>query len=201
MQKLSKSLLLAAGIAASSPVFADSSISREDHLAIRTFLQETIENSTSFKDRFDAEVWLVTQSANLERFIPDPQQRLHILKAIHHEATAANLNPDLVLALIQIESAFDRFAVSRVGAQGLMQVMPFWKNEIGRADDNLTDALTNLKYGCRILQYYIRKEEGKGGISMALARYNGSYPLTVYTEKVMDAWKGRWDTGSWNPES
>jgi soluble lytic murein transglycosylase-like protein len=197
-----KAVLLAVGILATSGAFADKNkITQEDHLALRSFLQETISESTSFRDRFDAEVWLLLQSGNLERYIPDPQQRLTLLKAIHQEATAANLNPDLVLALIQIESSFDRFAVSSVGAQGLMQVMPFWKKEIGRPDDNLTDPLTNLKYGCRILQFYIRKEEGRGGLDMALARYNGSYPHLTYTQKVKNAWKRRWYTDNGSPDS
>lgn len=194
--RFAKPLILTTGIIASCAVFAEPKINSEEHLAIRSFLQQTIQDSSSFKDRFDAEVWLLSQSANLEQYIKNPQERLRILKAIHHEATQADLNPDIVLAVIQIESAFNRYAVSRVGAQGLMQVMPFWKNEIGRAEDNLTNELTNLKYGCRILQFYIQKEEGKGGLSMALARYNGSYPRTIYTEKVMDAWKDRWDTGA-----
>lgn len=156
---------------------------------LRAFLQQTITDSSSFKDRFDAEVWLVDMSARLKPFIKDPKQRLELLKSIHREASKANLKPDLVLALIQIESRFDRYAVSSAGAQGLMQVMPFWKNEIGRPKDNLTDINTNLRYGCRILQFYLDKEEGR--LAPALARYNGSYGKTWYPEKVMTAWQQR----------
>jgi soluble lytic murein transglycosylase-like protein len=174
---------------------AQGKMSEQEHMAILTFLQNSFNEDSSFKDKYDAEVWLFTQSNKLKRYMKNPQERLELLKAIHREATIMELNPDIVLALIQIESAFNRYAISRVGAQGLMQVMPFWKKEIGRDDDNLTDILTNLKYGCRILKYYINKEEGKGGLSMALARYNGSYPRTVYTEKVMNAWQNRWKSG------
>jgi soluble lytic murein transglycosylase-like protein len=179
----------------SSLAIAQGVVSTDEQAEIRTFLQNTLSEPSSFKDKFDAEVWLITQSSSLKRYIKDPQKRLALLKAVHREATIMELNPDIVLALIQIESAFNSYAVSRVGAQGLMQVMPFWKKEIGRIDDNLTDPLTNLKYGCRILKYYINREKDKGGLSMALARYNGSYPRTVYTEKVMNAWQKRWRSG------
>ncbi len=160
---------------------------------LRLFLKDTINQSDSFKDRFDAEVWLIDMSQRLRPFIKNPKKRLDILKSVHREASIAKLKPDLVLALIQIESRFDQYAVSRAGAQGLMQVMPFWKNEIGRPNDNLTDVDTNLRYGCRILQYYLQKEEGR--LAPALARYNGSYGKTVYPEKVMTTWQRRWYAG------
>jgi soluble lytic murein transglycosylase-like protein len=159
---------------------------------LRDFLKQTINDADSFNDRFDAEVWLLAMSGRLEKFIADPKERLLLLKAIHREATQANLKPDLVLALIEVESHFDNYAVSRAGAQGLMQVMPFWKKEIGRPDDNLTNIETNLRYGCRILQFYLEKEEG---VWMdALARYNGSYGQYWYPERVMNAWRARWYT-------
>lgn len=166
----------------------------QEHAELRQFLQDTIADSSSFRDRFDAEVWLLDMSGRLSRFIKEPQERLELLRAVHLEARNANLKPDLVLALIEIESGFDRFAVSRAGAQGLMQVMPFWKNEIGRPDDNLTDPYTNLRYGCRILQYYVDKE--KGNMMHALARYNGSYGKLWYPRRVMDAWVKRWRAGT-----
>lgn len=168
-------------------------MSEEEHRAIRDFLQQSFNEESSFEDKFDAEVWLLTQSSKLKLFIKDENQRLELLRLIHQEAKRAELNPDLVLAVIQVESAFNRYAVSSAGAQGLMQVMPFWRKEIGRDDDNLTKTLTSLQYGCRILQIYLKRE--KGNLMMALARYNGSYPKTWYSERVMNAWKGRWDSG------
>lgn len=158
------------------------------------FLKRTIQSSDSFNDQYDAEVWIVRQSTPLKRYIKDPKKRIKLLKKIHFYARKANLNPDVVLALIQIESAFNHFAISRVGAQGLMQVMPFWKKEIGRTSDNLTDIETNLSYGTRILQYYLKREKNRGGLAMALARYHGSYPKTYYSEKVMGAWKRKWES-------
>ena len=157
---------------------------------LRKFLKSTITKADSFEDRFDAEVWLVDMSGRLTPFIKDPRQRLELLRAVHREASKADLKPDLVLALIEIESRFDNYAISSAGAQGLMQVMPFWKKEIGRPDDNLTDINTNLSYGCRILQFYLQKE--KGNWMHALARYNGSYGKYWYPERVMDAWRKRW---------
>lgn len=168
-------------------------MSEEEHSEIRDFLRESLYEEYSFSDRFDAEVWLLSQSTKLKRYIKDENKRIHLLRNIHLEATRAKLNPDVVLAVIQVESAFDSYAVSSAGAQGLMQVMPFWRKEIGRDDDNLTSPLTNLRYGSRILQIYLQRE--KGNLMMALARYNGSYPKTWYSERVMDAWKNRWDSG------
>jgi soluble lytic murein transglycosylase-like protein len=165
----------------------------QERTELREILQAAIGQADSFADRFDAEVWLLDMSTRLARFMPDPESRLELLRAVHREAKRAQLKPDLVLALIQIESRFDRFAVSRAGAQGLMQVMPFWKKEIGRPDDNLTELHTNLRYGCQILQYYMRKENGNW--MHALARYNGSYGKYWYPEKVMGTWRDYWFAG------
>lgn len=158
--------------------------------ALRALLKKTINESDSFVDRFDAEVWLVDMSGRLSRKIPDDKKRLTLLKLVHREASRAGLEPELVLALIQVESNFDRFAISRVGAQGLMQVMPFWKNEIGRPQDNLTQNSVNLKYGCTILKHYIDIEHGN--LTRALARYNGSLGKLNYPEKVLDIWQKYW---------
>ena len=97
-----------------------------------------------------------------------------------------------MLSVIEVESHFDRFAVSRVGAQGMMQVMPFWKDEIGRPEDNLTRNLTNFEYGCSILRFYLDKE--KGNLHRALARYNGSLGSRKYSNKVYRAWNNHWRT-------
>lgn len=158
--------------------------------ALRQALIQSVEKAESFEDRFDAEVWLVATSEKLKRYIKNPKKRFDFLQKIHHAATQAELEPELVLAVIQIESAFNPYAVSVVGAQGMMQVMPFWKKEIGRTDDNLIDLETNLRYGCTILKHYIDRE--KGHIANALARYNGSYGTYKYSKKVMNAWIDYW---------
>ncbi len=192
--RLARALLLLALGALSLPLFAGALPRDEaERIEMRTFLAEAIKESDSFADRFDAEVWLLDMSTRLARFVPDPEQRLELLRHIHREAKRAELKPDLVLAVIQIESRFDRFAISRAGAQGLMQVMPFWKHELGQAEDNLTDVVTNLRYGCQILRFYMQKE--KGNMAQALARYNGSYGKLWYPDKVMSAWRGHWYAG------
>ncbi|GAA3951377.1 lytic transglycosylase domain-containing protein [Allohahella marinimesophila] len=153
-------------------------------------LRQTVNDAASFPDRFAAEVWLVDMSSRLSRYVKDHEERLQFLKLVHLEATKANLSPELVLAVIHVESLFDRFAISSVGAQGAMQVMPFWKKEIGRPDDNLMDMATNLRYGCTILRHYI--ERSKGNLTEALARYNGSYGRIKYPVKVFDRWEKYW---------
>ncbi len=157
---------------------------------LRRLLTEAIEASDSFEDRFDAEVWLLDMSSRLERFIEDEAFRLDLLRKVHREATRANLNPELVLAVIQVESYFEPFAISRVGAQGLMQVMPFWLKEIGHPDDNLVDINTNLRMGCTILKYYLDME--KQDLHKGLARYNGSVGSRKYSDKVLKALRVNW---------
>lgn len=159
---------------------------------LRSALIEAVNASDSFGDQFDAQVWLMDMSGRLKRYrsMRDDKVRLELLRMIHQEATRAGLQPELVLSVIQIESAFDRFALSYVGAQGYMQVMPFWKNELGRTEDNLMDTRTNLRYGCTILKHYLDRE--KGNLIRALARYNGSLGKTKYPEKVLMAWDRYW---------
>lgn len=157
---------------------------------LRELMQRTVAEAESFQDRFEAEVWLMDMSTRLKRYVRDPQERLTLLRLVHQEASKAGLKPDLVLALIHAESHFDRFAISSVGAQGMMQVMPFWKAELGRPQDNLTDNATNLRYGCTILSYYLKKE--KGDINRALARYNGSLGKNHYPAKVIGFWQDFW---------
>ncbi|WP_408610732.1 transglycosylase SLT domain-containing protein [Kineobactrum salinum] len=163
-----------------------------ERAALRDFLDQTINSADSFEDRYDAEVWLVDMSARLQRFVKDPAARLELLRQIHSAAQRAGLAPELVLAVIEVESHFDRFAISSAGAQGMMQVMPFWKNEIGRSDDNLTRNRTNLEYGCRILQFYLQREDGD--LHRALAAYNGSSGSRRYSDKVYRAWARHWRT-------
>ncbi len=135
---------------------------------LREALREAANATPSFIDRFDAEVWLVDMSARLERQMPDPEERVELLQLVHMEAARAELPPELVLAVIDVESNFDRYAVSVAGALGLMQIMPFWKDEIGRPGDNLLHTSTNLRYGCTILKHYYDKE--KGDLQRALGR-------------------------------
>ena len=166
--------------------------SDDDRAALTAYLSTALTEDNGFQDRFDAEVWLVDMQQRLAPLVPDAQERLDLLTQVHQQASRVNLHPELVLAVIEIESHFDRYAVSRAGAQGLMQVMPFWKNELGRPEDNLTDTATNLRYGCHILKFYLDREDQH--LSRALAAYNGSSGSERYPNKVRDAWQTRWRT-------
>ena len=157
---------------------------------LRQRLISAINQSNSFEDRFHAEVWLLDMSTRLKIRVKDTTTRLSLLRSIHREASRVELPPELIIALIDIESRFDHFAISRSGAQGLMQIMPFWLKEIGHPEDNLMDVDTNLRMGCTILKYYMDME--KGNIRRALARYNGSLGSWKYPDKVMSVLNKHW---------
>jgi soluble lytic murein transglycosylase-like protein len=157
---------------------------------LREMLREAAGTADSFDDRFDAEVWLTDMSSRLERQVRDPEERMRILTRVHQEAILAGLAPELVLAVIEVESNFDHYAVSVAGAIGLMQIMPFWLDEIGRPDDNLLHINTNLRYGCTILKFYLQKENGD--LRRALGRYNGSLGRRAYPNKVIDKLTKKW---------
>jgi soluble lytic murein transglycosylase-like protein len=143
-----------------------------------------------FHSSADAQRWLAEMDQRLARRMPDRKQRLELLRTVHYEATRARLDPQLVLGVIEVESAFRKYAVSRAGARGYMQVMPFWVNLIGQPGHNLFHLRTNLAYGCAILRHYLDIE--KGDYFRALGRYNGSLGKAEYPNLVLSAWRGRW---------
>jgi soluble lytic murein transglycosylase-like protein len=158
---------------------------------LRNILVAAIADSDSFRDRFDAEVWLTDMSRRLTRQVPDPTERLAILKAVHKHATQAKVQPELVLAVIDVESNFDRYAISSASALGLMQVMPFWVPELGYKDKNLLFKIDmNILLGCQILRYYLDME--RGDLIKGLARYNGSVGRRVYSDKVLERLRTKW---------
>lgn len=181
---------LLGGLIFAHPSITTAATSERPDEEMRNTLIKAIESSDSFKDRFDAEVWLTDMSQRLESRVKDPGERLTILKTVHYEAQRAELDPELVLAVIDVESRYDRFAISSAGAQGLMQIMPFWLNEIGHPDDNLFAISTNIRLGCTILKYYLNME--KGNLTRALARYNGSVGKFWYPKLVFNALSSRW---------
>ena len=157
---------------------------------LRALLVKAVGEADSFEHRFDAEVWLLDMSQRLRRFMPHDADRLRFLRLLHAETQRARLAPELVLAVIEVESRFDRYAISYAGALGLMQIMPFWLDEIGRPGDNLFNTRTNLRFGCTILKHYLDKEQGN--LYLALGRYNGSYGKADYPARVMRAMTTRW---------
>ncbi|AQZ95054.1 lytic transglycosylase domain-containing protein [Halopseudomonas phragmitis] len=173
-----------------APLGAQANLEHQVDQELKALLLQTVAQADSFNDRFDAEVWLLDMSTRMSRYLPNERERLNFLRQVHREASQAGLKPDLVLAVIHVESLFDRFALSRAGAQGVMQVMPFWKHELGRPEDNLIDLATNLRYGCTILKYYLDKESGN--LRRALARYNGSLGSQRYPDRVLEYWYRYW---------
>jgi soluble lytic murein transglycosylase-like protein len=160
---------------------------------LRHLLENAIHQSDSFEHRFDAEVWLTDMSGRLQRFMKDDRERLEFLRILHREAQRAQIPPELALAVIEVESRFDRFAISSSGAQGYMQIMPFWLKEIAGPEDNLFHVRTNLRMGCTILRFYLDQE--RGNLVGALARYNGSYGKPQYPNLVLRALNRRWNRG------
>ena len=144
----------------------------------------------AFRSSADAQRWLAEMDARLARRIPDRKQRQELLRTVHYEATRARLDPQLVLGVMEVESGFRKYAVSRAGARGYMQVMPFWTKLIGLPAHNLFHLRTNLAYGCAILRHYLDLENGD--YFRALGRYNGSLGQPEYPNLVLTAWRGRW---------
>jgi len=158
--------------------------------ALRAALKKAINDHDGFKNRYNAEVWLMDMSHRLKDRMPNPARRIRFLREVHYEAVRAHLRPEWVLAVIDVESNFKRFAISSTGAEGYMQVMPFWLKEIGHPEDNLFKLRTNLRMGCTILRYYLNKEHDN--LVRALARYNGSIGSNQYPGKVLEVLEHRW---------
>ncbi len=135
--------------------------------------------------------WFDEMSKRLAKRIPDQLSRTEFLETVWYESTRAGLDPAMVLGLIQVESAYRKYAISVAGARGYMQVMPFWTKVIGDSDRRmLFNMQTNLRYGCSILRMYIDME--KGNLYLALGRYNGSRGKPQYPNAVLAAWK-KWE--------
>jgi soluble lytic murein transglycosylase-like protein len=137
------------------------------------------------------QAWFSAMSERLRKRLPDELTRTEFLESAWYEATRAGLDPGLVLGLIQVESAYRKYAISLAGARGYMQVMPFWTRIIGDSNRRaLFDMQTNLRYGCSILRMYIDMEGGN--LFLALGRYNGSRGRPEYPNAVLSAWK-KWE--------
>ena len=163
--------------------------------SIRASLHRSVADKASARLAFASEpegmVWLADMSKRLEKHVPDATMREDLLATVHYEATRAGLDPQLVLGVVQVESRFRKYAVSKAGARGYMQVMPFWMTLIGESGHNLFNLRTNLRYGCTILRHYLDIE--RGDIFRALGRYNGSLGNSRYPKAVLQAWSGNWE--------
>jgi soluble lytic murein transglycosylase-like protein len=87
---------------------------------------------------------------------------------IEEAAAEYDLDPNLIRAVMQAESAFHPFAVSRAGAEGLMQLMPELADEMEVSDsfDPRENIMGGARYLKRLLDYH------NGNIDLALASYN-----------------------------
>lgn len=181
-------MLFACGAHAGAQVYVPLSAS------VRAVLQRSVSDQATPKLAFatqpEADAWLNEMSQRLRKRIPDAESRRDFLSTVHYEATRAGLEPELVLGLIEVESGFKKYAVSRVGARGYMQVMPFWVKEIGFPEHNLFHLRINLRYGCTILRHYLDLEQGD--LFRALGRYNGSLGRSEYPDMVRAAWRNNW---------
>ena len=185
---------LALGLALPATVFAGAQIYEPLAAEVRAGLQASLADKPAPRHGFtssEAAVdWLTEMSQRLEGKIPNFESRVEFLRTVHFEAVRARVDPQLVLAVIQVESNFRKYAVSRSGARGYMQVMPFWVGLIGRPGDNLFNLRNNLRYGCVLLKFYLESE--KGDLFRALARYNGSLGRSDYPNLVIGAWRSTW---------
>ncbi len=162
--------------------------------SVKAVMQKSVSDSAApkltFANPVEGKRWLAEMSRRLKKWMPDRAYREDFLTSVHYEATRAGLDPQLVLGLIQVESAFKKYAISRVGARGYMQVMPFWVNTIGNSDHNLFNLRLNLRYGCTILRHYLDVEQGD--MFRALGRYNGSLGKAKYPNLVIGKQRKYW---------
>ncbi len=181
-------------LAASQLTWAGAQVYEPLSASVRAVMQKAVTDKASprlaFNSEAEAKAWLDDMARRLGDRIPNAKVRYDFLKTVHYEATRAGLDPQLVLGLIQVESRFRKYAVSKASARGYMQVMPFWVKEIGTKDHNLFHLKTNLRYGCTILRYYLTMENGD--LYRALGRYNGSLGKSNYPNQVVRAWITAW---------
>jgi soluble lytic murein transglycosylase-like protein len=183
---LCTALVVTAGAAPWGSAFADRQMDPE----LRGVVAAAIEPTRCFDDKYERAVWFATMDPRLARYVADGEERELILHSVHCEAKRVGIPPELVLAVMDVESRFDRYAISSAGAVGLMQVMPFWPRELGMTNDQLVRIPDNVRMGTTILGYYLRKE--RGNYQRALQRYNGSLGRPKYSDLVIDRLASRW---------
>jgi len=193
---LAAGLLLAVGLLLHSPTPLAGNqlyepLAADVRIALRSAIAERRPPRHAFDNPLQAADWLSAMSQRLERRLPDIATRLDFLRSLHYEASRAGLDPQLVLSLIEVESGFQRYAVSSAGARSLMQVMPFWADLIGDGNVRLLfDMRSNLRFGCVILRHYLDLE--RGDLFRALGRYNGSLGKPDYPDLVLATLRNKW---------
>jgi soluble lytic murein transglycosylase-like protein len=178
--------MLALSLAASAPALAD----RQQDPQLGKLLEQALAAGACFEDKFDQQVWFAAMEPKLKPLLKNPKERQEVLHHVHCEARRLKLPPGLVMAVIDVESRFDRWAVSSAGAVGLMQVMPFWPRQLGMTNQELVRIPQNVRMGCTILKFYLDRE--RGDYTRALARYNGSVGRRNYSDLVLERLSRRW---------
>ncbi|MGC3980270.1 MAG: transglycosylase SLT domain-containing protein [Steroidobacteraceae bacterium] len=158
--------------------------------ALGPLLQKALVDGKCFEDKYDRAVWFAAMEPRLKSLLKDEAERTLILEQVQCEAKRLQLPPQLVMAVIDVESRFNRWAVSSAGAVGLMQVMPFWPKQLGMTNKQLVEIPHNIRMGCTILKYYLERE--RGDYARALARYNGSLGRRNYSDLVLVRLANRW---------
>jgi soluble lytic murein transglycosylase-like protein len=179
-----------AGLVALAALPSAARADRQMDPELRGVIADAMSPSQCFEDKYERAVWLAYMGPRLGRYVKDPGEREQILHSVHCEARRVEIPPELVLAVMDVESRFDRYAVSSAGAVGLMQVMPFWPRELGMTNSQLVHVSDNIRMGTTILGYYLRKE--RGNYQRALQRYNGSLGRPNYSDLVIDRLVSRW---------
>lgn len=192
--------LVIAGLMLAPPTSADG----QRDAGLRDVIAAAIGSKPCFEDKYDDVVWYAVMQPRVESRLRQnpPDLRLgddigaaarRILRSVHCESSKQSMlrdRPQLVLAVIDVESSFDPFAVSSAGAVGMMQVMPFWPQELGLTTRDLLDVEMNIRMGTSILAYYLEHE--RGDYRRALARYNGSLGRRTYPDLVLGRLHSRW---------
>ncbi len=179
--------LAGAAAAASAPAPA------QQDPELRAVVQQAIGQAQCFTDQYDSAVWYTLMEPRLRRYVKADAERLEILRTVYcetHRSGASVLPAGLVMAVLEVESRFDPWAVSSAGAVGLMQVMPFWPERLGMRRYELTRVAANISMGCAILRYYLDSEQRD--VRRALERYNGSIGHRDYPDRVIVRWTSYW---------
>jgi len=184
--KIPAAALFLLSLGSCAPALADQQ--RDPQLG--KLLEQALAAGACFEDKFDEQVWLAAMEPKLKPLLKDPKERREVLHHVHCEARRLQLPPGLVMAVIDVESRFDRWAVSSAGAVGLMQVMPFWPRQLGMSNHELVRIPQNVRMGCTILKFYLDRE--RGDYTRALARYNGSVGRRNYADLVLERLARRW---------
>jgi soluble lytic murein transglycosylase-like protein len=160
---------------------------------LQAIVAKAITEAECFTDQYDSAVWYTLMEPRLRRVLQNRDERVDILKQVYcetHRSGETRLPPGLVMAVISVESRFDRWAVSSAGAVGLMQVMPFWPEKLGMRRYELVHVAPNIRMGCAILRFYLGYEHND--VRKALARYNGAIGRRDYPDLVIGQWTSRW---------